>query len=423
MSEHQTSEMDMKGGSVRLRPLPYPYRAMLAICSDLDETPDRRVYWEIMRFLNTTRETAMGPGVGLEVGNSVYFDMPSDQFAYWNTDDTGREMIRSLIRSGHIDCLHSYGDLATTRGHAGKALEELARHDCKLQVWVDHGTAATNFGADIMRGHGDEPGHEAYHADLTIDYGIQYVWRGRVTSVTGQDVPGCRMGIFHARHPLASGRTLLKEAVKQTLARAGDRKYAMHGRNETLRPAMLRDGRPVHEFMRCNPHWGGVSSCDQGRHTGEVLTDDFLTRLVERGGTCILYTHLGKIDDPSVPFNEKAVPAFRRLADEFHAGRILVTTTRRLLGYCCAVRRLHVRSTWNEKGVHIDVDTTNGPETAPGGLSEADLAGLTFYVSDPGPTRVTIDGRKIESLRCNPSDHTGRPSVSLTRPELEFPSL
>ncbi len=88
----------------------------------------------------------MGPGVGLEVGNSIYFDMPPDQFAYWNTDDAGREMVRALIRSGHIDCLHSYGDLATTRRHAARALDELARHDCRLRVWIDHGTAATNFG-------------------------------------------------------------------------------------------------------------------------------------------------------------------------------------------------------------------------------------------------------------------------------------
>ena len=38
-----------------------------------------------------------------------YFDMPPDQFAYWNTDDAGREMVRALIRSGHIDCFHSFG--------------------------------------------------------------------------------------------------------------------------------------------------------------------------------------------------------------------------------------------------------------------------------------------------------------------------
>src|SRR3989442_15153159 len=86
---------------------PYPYQAALAICSDLDETPDAETYFELMRFLNTTEDTSMGPGVGLEVGNSIYFDMPPGHFSYWNTDEKNREKIRALIKSGHIDCLHS----------------------------------------------------------------------------------------------------------------------------------------------------------------------------------------------------------------------------------------------------------------------------------------------------------------------------
>jgi len=417
--ETKTSQrMDVQ---VRLRAVPYPYRAMLAICSDLDETPDRHVYWEIMRFLNTTDHTAMGPGIGLEVGNTIYFDMPPDQFAYWNTDDAGREMVRTLIHSGHIDCLHSYGDLATTREHAVTALDELARHDCKLQVWVDHGTAATNFDPDIMHGHGDEVGHPAYHADLTTDYGIQYVWRGRVTSVIGQDVRPRLRGIFDGSHPIASGRTLLKESAKHRLARAGNAKYAMHGPNETLRCATLRDGRGVYEFMRCNPHWGGVSSCDQGRHIGKVLTREMLDHLVEREGTCVLYTHLGKIDDPRVPFGEDAVRAFHRLADAFHSGQILVTTTRRLLGYRRAVREIEVASTLDDSGLQIDV-TARADRMPDSALSATDLAGLTFYVPDPANTHVTVAGKTVGDLKRNAPDCTGRPSVSLPWPSLEFPT-
>ena len=84
----------------------------------------------------------MGPGVGLEVGNTIYFDMPPNQFSYWNTDDVGRNMIRTLIHSGHIDCLHSYGDNAVTRKHAGQALDELDKYNCQLEVWIDHGSCA-----------------------------------------------------------------------------------------------------------------------------------------------------------------------------------------------------------------------------------------------------------------------------------------
>ena len=135
------------------------HQAYLAICSDLDETPDADTYFELLRFLNTTDDTRMGPGVGLEVGNTLYFDMPPGHFSYWNATESDRAKLRQLIRSGHIDCLHSFGDTATTRAHAGRALDELSRHDCQLSVWIDHARAPSNFGSDIMHGHGDEPGH------------------------------------------------------------------------------------------------------------------------------------------------------------------------------------------------------------------------------------------------------------------------
>ncbi len=313
-------------------PWPHPYRAVLAICSDLDETPDAETYFELIRFLNTTEETSMGRGVGLEVGNSIYFDMPPGHFSYWNADEKSREKIRMLIHSGQIDCLHSYGDLAATRSQAARALEELDRHGCRLRVWVDHSKAPTNFGADIMQGHGDEPGHPAYHADLTLAYGIKYVWRGRVTSVIGQNQPWSLRGIADRRHPLASAKTVLTESAKQILARCGVVKYRMHADNRLRRPIQLRDGhRPVYEFMRCNPHWAGVSACDTGQGIGEVLSERFLDRLADRRGACILYTHLGKLGKGNRCFDARTVRAFERLAERQRDGQILVSSTSKLL--------------------------------------------------------------------------------------------
>lgn len=321
--------------AVSPRRFPHPYRAMLAICSDLDETPDAETYFELMRFLNTQEETSMGLGVGLEVGNTIYFDMPPGQLSYWNTSEENREKIRVLIRSGHIDCLHSFGDLATTRAHAARALDELERHDCRIRVWVDHAQAPTNFGTDIMQGHGDETGHPAYHADLTAAYGIEYVWRGRVTSVIGQDRPASLLGVANLRHPVASGKTLAKEATKHLLARRGSQKYAIHADNRLITPGTLRDGQKVREFLRCNPHWAGVSGADNADGMADVLTASFLDRLVDREATCILYTHLGKgrAQGCSQPLPPRTVEAFRRLAEYHHGGRICVTTTSRLLGY------------------------------------------------------------------------------------------
>jgi hypothetical protein len=407
--------------TVQLRRVPYPYRAMLAVCSDLDETPDRQTYYETARFLNTTQSTPMGPGVGLEVGNSIYFDMPPDQFAYWNTDDAGREMVRRLIRSGHVDCLHSYGDLAATRADAGRALDELARHDCRIEVWIDHSTAPTNFGADIMRGSGDVAWHPAYHADLTTGQGVRFVWRGRVTSVIGQESPASLGGLWTAGHPIASAQTVLKEACKQTLSRLGSRKYRMHAPNDAIRKTALRDGTKVHEFLRCNPHWGGVSSCETARGIGQVLTEAMLNRLVSREGVCILYTHLGKVDDPRVPFGPSAVAAFRRLAEAHREGKVLVTTTRRLLGFLRTIRELPFEVRTTQDGLRIAVETGAASAETCRDQGVSDLDGVTFYVPEPGSARLTINGREIAGLRGNGPDHTGRPSLSLPWPALRFP--
>lgn len=406
-----------------LRWLPYPYGAMVAICSDLDGTPDRNAYWQIMRFLNTAENTAMGTGVNLEVGNSIYFDMPPNQFGYWNTDEAGRQMVRALIRSGHIDCLHSYGDLATTRDHARRALDELAAHDCRLAVWIDHGTAPTNFGQDIMQGHGDEPGHPAYHADLTVAHGIRYVWRGRVTSILGQDVRPRLGHLFAPRHPIRSSRTVAKECAKRLLARCGSGKYAMHVANDLLRPVRLRDGTPVYEFIRSNPHWGGVSQGDTAQGIGEVLTDDFLSHLIQREGVCILYTHLGKVRDPHVPFDASAVAGFRRLAEAFREGSILVTTTRRVLGFCRAVREVSFSVRHDEGVLRINLETKGGGPLHNDPLPTRDLDGLTFYVPDPQLCRILLNEAEVRDAVRNPPDHTGRPSISMPWPRLEFPAL
>jgi hypothetical protein len=196
----------------------------------------------------------------------------------------------------------------------------------------------------------------------------------------------------------------------------------MHGRNEILCPTTLRDRNALYEFMRCNPHWGGVSSCDQGRYIGEVLNGEMLDRLIERGGTCVLYTHLGKIDDVHVPFTKAAVSAFRLLAEESRRGMILVTTTRRLLGYRRAVREITYSSWTDGQSLHIDVHSRN-TETPLGELSADDLHGLTFYVPDPKATCITVDGQESVDLKHNAPDHTGRPSVSLVWPSLEFPRI
>jgi len=407
------------GGDVSLRPWPYPYRAALAICSDLDETPTSGDYFDMMRLLNTTGATRLGTGVGLEVGNSIYFDMPASQFSYWNAGEQARASLRALMQSGHIDCLHSFGDLATTRAHAGRALDELARHSCALKVWVDHAVAPSNFGPDIMRGSGDVEGSAPFHADLTCAYGIEYVWRGRVTSVSGQDVRSRLGGIVTWQHPLASSVTAAREAAKRWLARAGSTKYLSHGANDLLWQSRLRSGQSVHEFLRANPSWAGISVYETADGFGEVMTAEFLRRLVSRGGACVLYTHLGKTKQPGRALLPSTRAGLERLADRFGSGDLLVTTTRRLLDFCRTRRSISwtTRSTTDGR-TRIDLATNSV------GIADMrELAGLTFYVANPSQTTLTVNGSRDLAVRINPADSSGRASVSVPWPRLTFPGI
>jgi hypothetical protein len=408
---NQSTTSQLVAQDISIRRFPYPFQAMLAICSDLDGTPDGHVYFSMMRYLNTLEETPFGPGVGLEIGNTIYFDVAPPQFCYWNTSEVGRAMARRLMRSGHIDCLHSFGSRVTTRAEAARALEELEKHNCRLKVWVDHARVPTNFGSDVTMGSGDITGSSAYHADLTTDYGIQYIWRGRVTSIIGQDSPRSFQGITCTSHPLASCKTVFKEFIKGL---SPSPRFTMNRNNELMREACLRSGQQVKEFMRFNPHWGGVGAGATADGLSEVLTAKTLNQLIKQRGSCVLYTHLGRAIDPQHPFSQQVKNALLLLSKYASEGKILVTTTRRLLDYCATVRKMEISVFQDGEITKINIVKKQ---------KEISLDGQTFYIRDTTKTKVYIDDREVYDLQRNPPDHTGRPSISLPWRKLDFPLL
>lgn len=377
---------------------------MLAICSDLDETPDLGSYLTLSRYLNTRDETAVGRGLGLETGNTLYFDMAPGDLSYWNTSDAGRDAIHALIRSGHIDCFHSFGDLASNRSHAARALDALAKHDCQLPVWVDHAVAPTNLGPDIMLGQGDVTDAAAYHADLTLAHGVRYVWLGRVSSCMGQDVPySMATGLSQIRDGQSLMNTV-KDATKVVRGAIGDPKYALHWGNRLTRPYELRSGQTVTEFMRCNPHPYGVSVGDDAAGLGSSLHPISMQRLIDREGWCVLYTHLGKHLAGTDLLPIPARKSLEALAQHHCRGEILVTTTRRLLDYSALIHKV----SYVMKDNRLIVDS--------GGV---DSSGLTFYGLQPGQ-QIELNGQTLQP-QWNPVDHTARPSCSVPFMRLSYP--
>lgn len=385
---------------------------MVAICSDLDETPDAETYFEIARFLNTTHDTRMGTGVGLEVGNTIYFRMPPDQFAFENASGEDREKVFAMIRSGHIDCIHSFGDMVTTRAEVAAYWDLLSRHGAVPEVWIDHARAPTNFDPGIMAGEGAIVGSEAYHADISLEAGIRYVWKGRVTSAIAKECPISVSGIYNVAHPLTSAVTIAKEVTKIALARLGSTKYAMHGRPDLLSQSRLASGHEVLEFIRNNPSWGGVSHNETGDGLGEVLSERLLDALVSAGGVSVFYTHLGKTGSDTI-FPPCTVAALRRLSDYARDGRILVTTTRRVLGYVHATREANWNAHVEGDRLVIEVRTV---------LPDSDLQGMSWKIpSNIHRARAAInDGTPVDMIVGTESNER---IASIPWAPLDFPEV
>lgn len=398
---------------VSLRKYPYPYNAMLAICSDLDETPNKEVYFETARYLNTGEETLLGKGVDLEVGNTIYFNMPEHNFSYTNTDDDGREKIQQLIQSGHIDCLHSFGDFVDSRSRIEQCWSEIQNGKRKIEVWVDHAQAPSNLDNDIMEGKGAISGSDAFHTDLTIKHGaLSFVWKGRVTSIVAQNSKRSYHGILNKKEIIRSSKTILLEFLKGFLARLGSSKYAMHKNNAILRKTKLIDGTPVLEFMRTNPSWRGVSMFDSARGIHHVLKRNVLNTLVKQQGCSIFYSHLGKVFNADTPFQNKTRKAFELLASYQKSGQILTATTRRLLGYCRTIEALNFNTIESDGETQIHLSTVYEGE---------DLNGLTWYVDNPEKVSLYINNIKFENLQINSPDETNSASVSIPWFSLSFP--
>jgi len=400
----------------------------VSICSDIDETRTTEEFLEIQRFLNTKRATSMGEGVGLEIGNSFYFYDDQQHFSYFTHDAHARQVIVDLIHASYIDCLHSYGDAVASRDEILRALYELQRADCRLDVWVNHYGSRSNlsrkFEYMFIECRGDDPHSDVYHTDLTIDYGIRFAWVGATTRVIGQTLSHSTLPlstVFDPRHPLSSSVSIVKEIRKQALGRWGDERYAIHSQNRLMQVLRLADGRRIHEFMRYCHHPISVGHGATSRGLAYVISKRAMAHLKATQGFMIVYTHLGKNSDCRAPIAEETQAALRNLECEYRDGQIYVTTTSKLLNYCLACQYLAWSYQHTEGRLQIWIDYLDDPVFGRQLPTVQKLQGLTFHVPDSRTTNVYLRGIEVQGLQRNPADDSGRESVTIPFTRLSFP--
>ena len=399
---------------VYLRPFPFPYRAALAICSDIDGCT-RETFLALHRFLNQE--------LGLPVADSLFgLGRESGQMAYFlpdaGTPGPDAPLIRAAIRDGLIDSLHTWGDFndrppdpQILRSLATSLTSHLRRENLSLKIWINHGSNH-NWQNFLSRTKpeftGDAPRSPLYTADLARALGVQYYWGMELTPWPLSVGRRWSSPDYWARVGLNSLKNLIK-----TLSGKKERRRGMNQIMELCQPLILRDGWQVWAFNRFNRHPQGIWGLPT-RHTVRfALNSKVLRNLIREAGFLILYSHLGLPRQVSGPlFPDPDRQALENLADTYHRGRLWVASTSRVLTYWRVRQTLDWQVSEEDGKLIIDIKTLNDSQIGIRLPEVHELAGLSFYSARPFSTIMRLGGREL-TTRIIPADHTGRGGIAL----------
>lgn len=387
---------------VSLRPFPYPFQAMLAIESDADHMTLRK-FNIVHEFLNTTSETPLGKGLGLDVSDSFFMyngdNFPGeidyqgqtikDEMTFFKGTShqlNDGAIILHYIKVGWIDTFHSAGDFSMVddkhtlfrRALTAYAMAYLERHGVHITIFTDHGNQSNvaNFGAYGMNHfedyqQGDNPRSPYFITDLLCKEGVRFVWPD-----------------------LYSGR---------------------YSYQSMLFPIYLRDGKPIWGFWR----FTGMLHRQHFRHAwrydwtdlwnpsdlAEQLTHAQLENLVATHGYTIIASHL-EGNANKMPLSTSAVEALVQLAHMQDHGEILVARTSRLLLYNLVHEYLQYKLSVSKGTTYIDVQYVADPVDGSFVPSWQQLRGITFTVPNSRHAILLLRGQPVPAALRADTLHT-----------------
>ena len=405
---------------ISLRPFPHPYRAALAICSDIDNCAPE-TFVRIHQYLNDQDK-----GLGLPVADSFFaWGREPGHMAYYLPDGLTRspeaDLIRAGLKGGLIDSIHSWGDFWAVppepvflRDLAKRLTDELVSLDLGVKVWINHGddNNRQNFKSRLQPGYvGDDPDSPYYTADLAEELGVRFYWWSEVVAWP----LSCRK-----RNPVeAILKVHLMNNLKNMAQMFRGKKDRIIGSRQLVDlclPVTLRNGKKYWAFSRYNQNPKGMWHPPNRLNIHQALSAGVLHRLVEEGGYLIYYTHLGQPHGPGVEFfPEEVQKALEHLAEMYKDGRIWVAPTSRILTFWLIGHRLEWKTSREGETFIIDLTLMDDPTTGPRLPEKEELDGLCFYTTRPDLTVIRLDGRTLET-RVYPADHTGMGAVGIDAP-------
>jgi len=379
--------------SVNLRKFPYPYRAALTICSDIDSIETVEEFLSIHEFLNTERVTRFGKGLNLEIGDTFWMysnNIRSNQFTYFEglTDrrSSSAKVIEQFAKAGYLDALHTFGDFSNYGGFkrelAEKAIKELKKREIKVHIWVNHGdiynTQSMNNGKSNHKGANTSA--TEYHADITIPYGMKFLWVTELTRIVGQDRKVELSDLVHYdwKSPIKTDKEIIKAYVGEITI------STINSGNKLLRIYELDDGQLVYIFKRFNNYQGNIWKGASLKYLKNQISKDVLEKLKNKEGYMIVYNHLTEDD----LLDKDTISALRYLANENKKGEIYISTTYKLLNYNLIHNNLVYTTIDDGKDVTILINNINDKVFGQFKPTIRDLQGLTFYVPDDVKVKV-----------------------------------
>ncbi|MBU0711647.1 MAG: hypothetical protein ABIJ40_08680 [Bacteroidota bacterium] len=326
--------------SLKILPIPYPYKAMLSLTNDIDQCSWNK-FLDFHQYFNTDKVTEFGPGLNIEVGNSFwFFQNPSADeyaFSYFNNlnhqKSNNYKDIIDLNKRGYLDCLHTWGNFSKVGGFkrefAEKAIDECINYSIKCPVWINHGDKYNI--QNLITGLGDDPESNYYSSDLLHYLHTKFLWVGEITSYIGQDRKFTVPEIYFNDNSSAINRIQTYTKLFCKILLLGH--IFSPNSNSLLKPVTLRDNQKMIKFVRYG-FWNKAKLTD----LDEILSEQVIEKLLFNNGKMCIYIHLAK--NCTKEAFQKVSPAFNRLAELYHHQKLLICTTSRLLNFALAIKAL-----------------------------------------------------------------------------------
>ena len=368
---------------------PYPYKAWIAMANDPDNTVIED-WHELHDFIWKELELPFGDSLFVKSFNQ---NLPSQV----NLEDNPE-----IGTAHHHDIIHTWGDYmhgrkrGFDREDAIEAAAVLKQKGISPKVWIDHASFIGNMIHGTNKGAKDKlldsSGHVyqnfVYSLDIARELGIRYVWNGEVSGIIGQD-----RKLNFADHQLQSGGSTIKASAKSVLQQMpGIRMSYVAPDNSQYAKKKFADGSELYVFKR----YGTWQDADiDGLHN--LINPKRIDQLLSKGGTAIIYSHLGKRHSKDsgrknhIPDTTRA--DLKNVKEKFTANELMVSSVSDLLDYLVLRDCIEIDASASE--IRINPDGISF-ET----LSSESLKGKTFSFHAKGfnlnSLKVFVHGNVVD---------------------------